>query len=66
MREAIAQHLATIPEGKRGALLVIADDKGARAHLAARLGDNWKVAFEAGRPWVGKKPEGAVMLEGSW
>lgn len=65
MRKQIAAHLATIPEGKKGALLVIADEHGARAHVAARINDNWKVAFEAGKPWRGPVT-GAVMVEGSW
>lgn len=65
MRAQLNAHLATIPEGKRGALIVMADENGARAHLAARLNDNWKVAFEAGKPWNGPVT-GQVMLEGTW
>lgn len=65
LHQAILDAFRVVPDGKRGALLVIADQNGARAHLAAKLGDNWKVAFEAGKPWAGPVT-GAVMLEGSW
>ncbi len=65
IKAAIAQHLASIPEGKRGALLVIADTHGTRAHVAANLNNTWLVAFEAGKPWKGPVT-GEVMLVGSW
>lgn len=61
----IAESFAEVPEGKRGALVVIADRHGARAHLAAKLGDEWKVAFAAGTTWEGRI-EGKVAVLGSW
>ncbi len=62
---AIDQAFATVPEGKRGALLVIADERGPRAMLAARLGDHWKVAAGGGVPWGGKV-YGTAAVEASW
>ncbi len=50
----------------RGALIVIADEHGARAHLAAKLGDHWKVAAGVGVDWIGTKPVGWVGIIGSW
>lgn len=54
-----------LPEGKKGAMVVIADEQGARAHLAAKIGDHWKVAFEAGKPWHGPVT-GQIELAGVW
>lgn len=67
MKRMIDRELASIPDGKRGALIVIADMHGARAHLAAKLdaeGD-WKLAFSAGKPWHGPV-DASVMVMGSW
>jgi hypothetical protein len=49
----------------RGALLVIADTNGVRAHVAAKLGEHWKVAGGGGVEWGGKI-SGEVMLMGVW
>lgn len=65
LKDAITAHLATIPEGKRAAMLLIVDESGARVHLAAKIDDHWKVAFEAGKPW-NEPVKGFVALQGSW
>jgi len=49
----------------RGALLVIADDWGARATLAAKFGEHWKVAGGAGAPWGGPVT-GTVAIQAVW
>ena len=61
----IAAAFTTIPDGKTGALLVLVDERGARAHLAARLGGQWKVAAGAGRTWDGDV-SGSVAIAGAW
>ncbi len=61
----IAESFAHVPRGKRGALLVIADESGARFHLAARVGGTWKVAAGAGKPWDAR-PSGYVGVEAAW
>lgn len=66
MKRQIETAFAVVPDGKRGALLVVADDSGARAHLAAKLGSHWKVAAGVGVPWTGKKPTGWVGVMGAW
>lgn len=58
--------LDTIPTGKRGALLTIMDEQGVRAHVAANLGSNWKVAGGLGVTWQGAKPEAFIAIQGSW
>lgn len=52
----------------RGALLVIVGpDKVVRGHVAARLGDHWKVAAGAGFVWEGKrKTSGWLGIERVW
>lgn len=67
MKARINAEFAIVPEGKRSALLVIVDDTGvARAHLAARLGDSWKVAAGGGFAIREKKPVGFIGIMGSW
>ena len=70
LRTSIANAFAQVPEFKtngtpaRGALLIIADETGeARAVLAAKLGDDWKVAGGAGYQWKEKKPSFFVGVE---
>ncbi len=55
-----------MPEGKRGALLVIADQTGARCHLAAKIGETWKVAGGGGWKYGAKRPFGYVAIEAIW
>lgn len=66
MKRQIEDAFKVVPEGKRGALLVMADEHGARAHVAAKIGDRWKIAAGAGVPWTGDKPSGWVSVVGSW
>lgn len=69
MKAQIADALKTIPEGKRGAVLLVADRHGVRAHLAARIGDrgDWKVAAGAGFVRSERKQlTGWVGIEGAW
>lgn len=61
----LAEALKAIPDGRRGALVVIADDTGARAHVAAKIGGHWKVAASGGTTWHGAVT-GTVAVEGSW
>lgn len=68
MKKQIADAFKEVPEGKRGAVLIVHDiDRNeTRAHLAAKVGENWKVAAGAGFDWAGKKPTGWVGVGGSW
>ena len=50
----------------RGALLVIADDTGTRAHLAEKIGDHWKIAAGVGVDWKEKKPSGFIAIQAVW
>lgn len=61
----MAESFAAVPDGKRGALVVIADEHGSRALLAAKLGDHWKVAAGGGADWAGPVT-GTVAVVGSW
>ncbi len=66
IKQAITTAFAVVPEGKRGALLVIATEDGARAHLAARINGNWKVAAGAGWAWETRAIGGFCAVEATW
>lgn len=65
LKQQIAQALALIPPGKRGALIVLGDESGGSAHLAAKLGETWKVAGGGGVKWSGGVT-GSVVVVGTW
>lgn len=65
VHDSLDQALASIPEGRRGALLVLVDQDGARAQVAAKLGGKWQLAAGADRPWDGPIV-GRIALAGSW
>lgn len=63
----INREFAVVPEWKRSALLLIVDESGvARAHLAARIGDTWKVAAGGGFAIRERKTSGYVGIIGAW
>lgn len=67
MKRQIATAFATIPDGKRGALVIVGDETGARAHVAAKVNGTWKVAGGAGAVWREKSRGSAwIAIEGSW
>lgn len=67
MKRQVEDAFKVVPSDKRSAVLVIVDERGARAHLAARLNGQWKVAGGAAFPWVGEeKPSGWVGIVGAW
>ena len=66
MKAQIAAELAGIPEGKRGAVVFVGTEDGAQAHLAARIGDRWKIAAGAGWRVNEKRPSGHVSVEYAW
>jgi hypothetical protein len=66
MKARIAEALRTIDEDKRGAVLVLVDDRGAQAHIAAKLNGSWKVAGGLSVPWETRKPTGWIGIEGAW
>lgn len=65
MKQKVRDEFAMVPPGKRGALVAIVDQHGARLHLAHKIKGAWKVGVAVGTPW-GWKPEGYVGVEGSW
>lgn len=63
----IVKAFALVPDGKRGALLIVGTQDGATAHLAARINENWRVAGGVGVPWIApKQTTFFVAVEGSW
>ena len=56
---------ATIPDGKRGALIVVVDERGSHFGVAARLGEGWRLDGTVGTTWGGDV-SGRAVLTGSW
>ena len=55
----------SIPDGRRGALIVLVDQDGARASVAAKIGDHWQLAAGTAKPWNGPIV-GSIAVAGSW
>lgn len=66
MKRQIEEAFKVVPDGRRGALLIVGNEQGATAHVAAKINDCWKVAAGAGVLWNGAKPTGWVGVAGSW
>jgi hypothetical protein len=68
MKKQIADAFKAVPETKRGAVVVIhdIDTNTTRAHLAAKIGDSWKVAAGGGFAWTGQKPDGWFGVMKDW
>ena len=65
VRRSITDAFTLVPDGKRGALLVIADEHGARAMVAANLNGHWKVAATTEKAWKGPVTA-TVSIVGTW
>lgn len=67
IKASVADAFRAVPAGKSGALLAMADEAGARLHVAFRLPgtDDWKVGAVVGKPWT-DKPYGYVSVVGYW
>lgn len=67
VRETLTAAMQSVPEGKRGALLIRADaDGNAVAHLAWKANDVWTVAAGGGINIHERRPYGYVAVEASW
>lgn len=67
LKAAIAEAFATIPDGKRGALLLRADTDGnAVFHVAAKINGHWKVAAGVATESGLRRPIGFVAVVGAW
>lgn len=54
-----------VPEGKRGAVLVVADHEATTVTLATKVGDHWQLAADAKYKWRGNVT-GQVRILGTW
>jgi hypothetical protein len=66
IKQAIRDAFAVVPDGKRGAMLAIADASGVRMHIAVKVNDTWKVGGAVRVPTDGSRPDGYVAVEASW
>jgi hypothetical protein len=65
VKASITTAFKAVPHSSRGALLILADEHGARIMVAAKFGSNWKVAAEGSRAWTGPV-SGTVSVIGYW
>lgn len=65
VKQSITEAFRAVPSDKRGALLVLVTESGAKAMLAAKLNGTWKVAANAQVDWTGQVT-GSVAIQGSW
>lgn len=65
IEQAVTAALKTVPGDKRGALLAVATTEGARAVVAAKLGEDWKLAGWVGKDWQGPVEAGVAVM-GTW
>ena len=54
-----------IPDGKKGAIVAIANHEGATVAVATKLGDSWKLGGSVTQKWGGGV-SGQVMVVGTW
>lgn len=66
IKAAIADAFSALPDGKRVALLAIADVNGTRGVVAAKIGEHWQVAAGTEFKWHEKKPSGYVAVQAIW
>jgi len=59
VQKAIAE--AEIPEGKRGALILVADGSGAHAIVATRLDTHWTIRAGVTHEWSGENAAAAEV-----
>jgi hypothetical protein len=70
-KQLVREAFSIVPPDKNGALLVIAEhgadgEVHARAHLAFKIDDHWKVAGGLGWRLGEKRPAGWVGVEATW
>lgn len=65
LHSALAETLAFVPDGKRGALVAVATEDGAQLMLAAKLGSHWQLAAGGEKPWHAPLT-GKVQIVGVW
>ena len=58
----IQRALATLPQGKSGALVGVATTSGVNAAVVARINDTWTVQAWIGKTWTGPVTGGAQIL----
>jgi hypothetical protein len=65
LKSRVHQALAEIPDGKQGAIVGIATEKGVNLVVAHRANDRWMVASWIGKEWGGAVTGGA-FVKATW
>lgn len=66
IQKAIAHAVASIPPGKSGALVGIANDYGVNAAVVAKLGAAWEVQAWIGKSWRAKDLQYGGQIKAVW
>jgi hypothetical protein len=66
LETALARVLATVPPGRRGAVVADLSLQGARVEVAQKLAENWTVAAYGAYWWQTADREAGVRVKGSW
>ena len=65
-KQSIADAIAhVVPEGKAGAFIAMADTNAVHFAVAAKIGDHWELAADAGKQWSGPITASVKVLA-SW
>lgn len=62
----IADAVAHLPDGKRGALVGLANEHGANAAVVTRLGGVWEVQAWIGKTWKAGPTQYGGSIRASW
>jgi hypothetical protein len=66
LRKDIETALAQIPEGRSGALLAAATNRGLEGYVATRLNDKWSVSASVAKPWAQGGVQFKVAVMATW
>lgn len=66
LRDAVEMELAkSIPDGKKGVVVAVANHEGVSAAIAMKVGDHWKLGGSVQKKWGGDV-SGQVLVIGTW
>lgn len=61
-QQRMAESLAQLPEGKRGAIVGVATTEGARIAVVTKIGQDWALEGFVSKPYEGKVEAGCSVL----
>ena len=65
-QQRLAESLAQLPEGRRGAIAAVATTEGIKAAIVAKVNEDWQIEAFASKPWPGGEIEAGAAILWSW